>query len=130
MYSQERRMERYRILYVWKIIEGFSPNCGLEVMNSSRRGRKVKVPAMKGTGSIKSLREYSFQVHGPRLFNSLPRSIRELTRMNIEDFKSKLDKHLTSLPDEPKGPSYIPSTYSQVTGLPSNSIIDHSWLRI
>ena len=31
MNSQERRMERYRIIYVWKILEGFAPNCGVEL---------------------------------------------------------------------------------------------------
>ena len=30
MLSQERRMERYRALYVWKILEGLISNCGLE----------------------------------------------------------------------------------------------------
>ena len=31
MLSQERRMERYRILYIWKILEGRTPNCGVEL---------------------------------------------------------------------------------------------------
>ena len=30
MLSQQRRMERYRIIYVWKVLEGLVPNCGLE----------------------------------------------------------------------------------------------------
>ena len=30
MYSQQRRMERYRIIYTWKILEGLVPNCGLK----------------------------------------------------------------------------------------------------
>ena len=29
MFSQERRLERYRIIYVWKILEGPVPNCGV-----------------------------------------------------------------------------------------------------
>ena len=32
LYSQGRRMERYRILYVWKIQKGLAPNCGLEFL--------------------------------------------------------------------------------------------------
>ena len=72
MLSQERRMERYRILYAWKILEGISPNCGLESDISERRGRELKVPVLKGIGKIHTLREASFQVHGPKLFNSLP----------------------------------------------------------
>ena len=42
--SQERRMERYRIIYVWKILEGLTPNCGIETTHSNRRGREVKIP--------------------------------------------------------------------------------------
>ena len=126
MNSQERRMERYRVIYVWKILEGFSPNCGLETTNSDRRGREVKVPPVKGSGKIQTLREFSFQVHGSRLFNSVPKSVRNLTRVSIEEFKEKLDNYLSTLPDEPKGPNYIPSSCSQVTGSPSNSILDHA----
>ena len=91
MYSQERRMERYRILYVWKIIEKISPNCGLEVKTSERRGREVIIPPSKGSGKFHTLREGSFQVHGPRLFNSLPKKIRNLTRISLEEFKMKLN---------------------------------------
>ena len=126
MNSQERRMERYRVIYVWKILEGFSPNCGLETTNSDRRGREVKVPPVKGSGKIQTLREFSFQVHGSRLFNSVPKSVRNLTRVSIEEFKEKLDNYLSTLPDEPKGPNYIPSSCSQLTGSPSNSILDHA----
>ena len=79
MYSQERRMERYRVLYAWKIIEGISPNCGLIVTNSDRRGRQLVIPPVKSNGKVSSLREASFQVHGPRLFNALPKSIINLT---------------------------------------------------
>ena len=75
IYSQERRMERYRILYAWKILEGISPNCGLVCLNSERRGRDIKIPSIKGKGKISTLREASFQVHGAKLFNSLPKSI-------------------------------------------------------
>ena len=126
MYSQERRMERYRAIYVWKILEGISPNCGIEVTSSDRRGREVRVPPSKGTGRIHTLREASFQIHGARLFNSLPKIIRNLKNISIEDFKNNLDKYLQSIPDEPKLPCYIPSACNQVNASPSNSIIDQA----
>ena len=121
MYSQERRMEQYRILY-----ERISPNCGLEVKSSERRGREVIIPPSKGSGKFHTLREGSFQVNGPRLFNSLPKKIRNLTRISLEDFKIKLDKHLENIPDEPKIGGLVPNTSNQITMLPSNSIIDHA----
>ena len=43
----QRRMERYRILYCWKILNGLTPNCGVEeVADSSktRQGRRLIVP--------------------------------------------------------------------------------------
>ena len=41
-YSIERRMERYCVIYVWKIIEGISPNLTnnpIRVHQSDRRGK-------------------------------------------------------------------------------------------
>ena len=45
MNSEQRRLEKYRIIYIWKIMEGFVPNCGLKWSNSEeRRGRICEVP--------------------------------------------------------------------------------------
>ena len=126
MYSQQRRMERYRAIYVWKILEGRVPNCGVEEIVSTRRGREVKIPQVKGSGRIQTLREGSFQVHGAKLFNSLPKKIRDLTKVSIDEFKASLDQYLSSLPDEPKVAGYTPSACSQVDASPSNSIIDQT----
>ena len=126
MYSQERRMERYRCIYIWKILEGISPNCGIEELNSERRGREAKVPKSKGSGKFQSIREASFQINGPRLFNSLPKAVRNTTKVGIDEFKLKLDKYLESIPDEPKMENYTPNICSQTTGKASNSIIDHA----
>ena len=124
MYSQERRMERYRAIYVWKILEGCVPNCGLLETYSERRGREVAIPAIRGRGKLQTIREGSFTIHGSKVFNSLPKEIRNLSRISVDDFKSKLDKYLETLPDEPKVGDYTPSACSQVTMAPSNSIID------
>ena len=78
MLSQERRMERYRILYTWKILEGKSPNCGINFKYHERLGRLCEVPQIISNSkkSIQTLRENSYQVNGPRLFNCLPKQIR------------------------------------------------------
>jgi hypothetical protein len=55
------------------------------------------------------MRDCSFQVNGARIFNSLPKSVRNLTRTSIDDFKSKLDKYLETLPHEPKLTNYTPA---------------------
>ena len=103
IYSQQRRMERYRVIYAWKILEGLIPNCGLQETISTRRGREIKIPLVKGSGRIKTLREGSFQIHGGKLFDSLPNKLRDLTKISIEDFK-----------------------YIHVDASPSNSIIDQA----
>ena len=94
--------------------------------SSERRGREVLIPKLKGSQKMRSLRDQSFQVNGAKLFNSLPSSIRNLKKVSVDDFKSKLDKYLELLPDEPKLANYTPSVCDQINASPSNSIIDHA----
>ena len=62
------------------------------------------------------MREASFQVHGAKLFNSLPIYIRNLKKVSVEEFKSKLDYYLESIPDEPHLNGYVPTTCDQFSG--------------
>ena len=126
MYSQNRRLERYRIIYTWKILEELVPNCGLEIHQSDRRGRQVAIPPLKGSQAMRKLREQSFQVSGPRLFNCLPSSIRNISRVPVDTFKEQLDQFLAKIPDEPNVEGLTPSTCDMFTAKPSNSIIDQS----
>jgi hypothetical protein len=75
MYSIQRRFERYKTLFTWKILEGRVPNCGLTWKNSPLVGRLCTIPQTKQSSSIQTLRSNSFQAVGPRLFNSFPISI-------------------------------------------------------
>ena len=126
MLSQQRRMERYKILYIWKILEGKVPNCGIDETNNLRLGRLCMIPVLNKNAKpkVKSLRENSFQIVGPRLFNCLPPKIRNLTKCSIEEFKSKLDEYLACIPDEPKLPGYTPSGTDLFSGQPSNCLVD------
>jgi len=36
VYSQERRMERYGLIYTWKIIEGIAPHFGIKSYTSTK----------------------------------------------------------------------------------------------
>ena len=91
MNSEERRLERYRIIYTWKVLEGLVPNCGIEAVNdkspeeTDRLGRRCKIPNTKKYR--KSQREQSFQLGGPRLFNSLPQTVRNVTRCSVEEVR-------------------------------------------
>ena len=124
MYSQERRAERYKIIYTWKVLEEMVPNCGISHTTSERRGRECTLPAPKGRTAIQSLRGQSFQKAGPALFNSLPRSLRDIKNKSTEEFKEKLDKFLTNLTDQPVIGELIPEICNQITARPSNSLKD------
>ena len=52
MYSLERRRERYRIIYVWKVLENLVPNIGNDIIRSKthqRRGRECFPPKQSAT---------------------------------------------------------------------------------
>lgn len=124
LYSLERRRERYTILYVWKILSGMVPNVshnerdGVRSTNNPRRGRLCAIPPLnnRAPARIISLKEASFAVRGPRLFNCLPRYLRDLGG-SLEAFKRQLDGFLATVPDRPMLPHYY-------QGATSNSIID------
>ena len=125
MYSQERRMERYRAIFMWKILEGYVPNCGVDLATQNERlGRKIKIPSLKKNGrqAVQTLREQSFQINGARLFNSLPKKIRNITK-DQELFKASLDEYLSSVPDQPRIGSLVPTATDQLTGRQSNSLL-------
>ena len=58
MYSQQRRRERYMIIYIWKILEGHVPNFGISINYHIRRGRLCVIPTVKQSApaSIKTIR--------------------------------------------------------------------------
>ena len=110
LYSLERRRERYLILYVWYILENLVPN----LENSSRKieekwhlrhGRKCIVPIVKKSGFTHIISS-TLPVHGAKLFNAIPGSIRNLTGCTKEKFKKELDTFLTNIPDEPQIRTY------------------------
>ena len=51
--SQQRRLERYRMIYIWKILEGLSPNCGIKCNSNEIRGRMCQVPPI-----VKNARQF------------------------------------------------------------------------
>ena len=124
LFSLERRRERYQVLYTWRILEKDVPNFDstpIVASVSGRRGRTCVPPPISASAPdrIKSIRFATLPHKGPRLFNSIPASIRNLTDCTLEEFKLALDKYLLSLPDEPLLPSL-----TQYRTCESNSIID------
>ena len=97
LYSLERRRERYIAIYIWRIHEGSAPNIrdshGISFKWHHRRGRVCTVPPIPSSAParVQTIRFASFAVKGPRIFNSLPRSLRNFTGGNVDAFKHRLD---------------------------------------
>ena len=113
LYSLQRRRERYLIIYLWKIIEGKVPNIRLREGNistktSERRGRMCELRKIqtKASEKIKTLVDANFAVRAAKLFNALPRAIRNTTGVSTETFKKRLDAFLRALPDKPPVAGY------------------------
>ena len=68
LFSLERRRERYRIIYIWKIVEEIVPdfseqNGGIEVLHRDRRGRACFQPALHRS-PYRELRNANLAVQG------------------------------------------------------------------
>ena len=134
LYSQERRRERYMIIYVWRILENQVPNIcnGAHASGSitarwhARRGRMCDVPQVARNSSprVQRLREASLSVKGQRLFNCLPLNIRNMTGCKKDVFKQALDNYLQSIPDEPQIQGY-----TMFRRTDTNSLIDMTRFR-
>ena len=126
MNSCERRIERFKILYMWKVIQGYVPSLGFTTQNDSRRGRMIVTDRPTGkVRSVRTLKEKSLQFEGPRIFNSLPKVIRNMNG-SLTEFKSVLDMFLALIPDCPIIKGYTTHNYDN-NCRQSNSISD--WIR-
>ena len=104
MNSQERRRERYMVIFLWKLSQGLAK--GYSVNFSSiheRRGRTIEPckVARSSPAAVRNARESSLGVKGAKVFNLLPLSLRNLNSNHVDTFKSNLDAFLNDVPDQP-----------------------------
>ena len=106
LYSQERRRERYQIIFLWKVAQGLVRGYSATFTKNDRRGRLMVVApyCSKAPAAVRKARESSLQVRGARLFNCLPRDIRDMFTGTPEMFKARLDDWLSRIPDQPSIP--------------------------
>lgn len=119
LYSQERRRERYRIIFLWKVAQGLVSGYKSTFVQSARRGRLMVVApnCSKAPAAVRKAKETSLQVRGARLFNSTPRDLRDISTGSPDKFKAKLDEWLSTIPDEPTVPG-------RQRAAASNSLLD------
>ena len=89
----------------------------IKTRKHSRHGTQCVIHYPTNRNPAQSLQENAITVFGRRLYNSLPKYLRDIESVKTEKFKFELDKCLDSIPDEPKMPNYV-------TASGSNSILD------
>ena len=107
LYSLQRRRERYCIIYVWKIVEGWFPYYSKPIVcsYSERRGRSCIISHVN-FGRLGSLAYNSFRWRAIRLFNAMPKYIRCISSCSVVSFNSKLDCYLKNIVDLPGRPGF------------------------
>ena len=103
MYSQERRRERYMIIFLWKLSQNLVCGYNVTFYENQRRGRLImpSYAPQRASAQVKKARESSLKVKGAKLFNLLPAYLRNINADNVDIFKQELDWYLGSVPDEP-----------------------------
>ena len=88
--SIQRRNERYKLLYIWKALNGVVPDLNIKwkAESSNRSGPLLEVKPVKGSNdSTKNLCRDSLLNFGVMMYNQLPVYIRTF-RGELKDFKT------------------------------------------
>ena len=103
MYSQEMLRDRYQILFVWKLTQGLDGGYSLQLQHSKRRRTTILVPpiTVNSPAAVRKAKEASLQVKGARLFNLMPKRLRDMKGVTVDTFKAGVDTWLLSIPDQP-----------------------------
>ena len=104
VYSQERRRERYQMIFIWKISQGLVSGYKFQFFENPRTGRWAvpdplsgrEVPAM-----VSRAKENSLRIKGVKLFNLLPKVLRNANHQDTLMWKNNLDHYLDLVPDQP-----------------------------
>ena len=107
LYSLQRKRERYCIIYVWKVSERLVPNFSHPITCiatlSDLRGRSCTISYVN-VGRKGTLAFNSFRWRSIRMFNGLPKYLRNITLCSVNSFKTQLYNHLIKIPDLPSLP--------------------------
>ena len=77
-----------------------------------RHGTQCVIQNPTNRNPAQSLQENVITVFGPRLYNSLPKYLRDIESVKTEKFKFELDKFLNTIPDQPKMPNNVTASGS------------------
>ena len=111
------------MIYIWKITQlmvlNIDGTMGHTIRNRKhpRHGTQCVIQYPTNRNPAQSLQENAITVFGPRLYNSLPKYLKDIESVKTEKFKFELDRFLELIPDQPKMPNYV-------TASGRNSILD------
>ena len=94
LYSQERRRERYQIIFLWKVGMGMVKGYSVPFTLNPRTGWHItpaKIPPVsQAPASVRKAREASLAHKGTMLFNSMPKGLRGMMTNHVDEFKCNL----------------------------------------
>jgi hypothetical protein len=122
IYSFQRRLERFLIIHIHKILIKYLPNPGLEFHITSRGWWSVtpKHPPTSTPTWLRTAKDNSFFIRAPKLYNCLPTHLKQPisydppSKLHVEAFKRKLDIYLKQIRDDPdlgSSNSLLPNYY-------------------
>ena len=79
----------------------------IKIRKHPRHGTQCIIQYPRNRNPVQSLQENVITVFGNRLYNSLPKYLRDIESVKTEKFKFELYKFLELIPDEPKMPHYV-----------------------
>lgn len=89
LFSFQRQQAIHIIIYVWKILEEFVPDVGLQEHNHPRRGHVCCIRrAEEASQKTQTIIHNRFTYNGAWLFNAVPPSIRNLTSVYSGQFQT------------------------------------------
>ena len=102
-----RDIIQWAYLFIRTPLENKSQNLSDPILCnfSDRRGRSCVIFHVD-TGRLGTLAYNSFRWRAIRLFNSLPKAIRDINNCSVCSFKQRLDYYLSSIPDLPCSPGF------------------------
>ena len=88
------------------MLEGLAPNLNpsLQIQGNmqQRRGRTLQVHNLANTPShLQQIKRQSIRCYGVKLFNALPKEVRNITNTTTDKFKNALDRSLQCVADIP-----------------------------
>ena len=96
------------LIFLFKLSQGLTQGYNIQFTTDARRGRlaQPKYVNWHAPATVRRARESSLAVKGVKLFNLLPKAIRNHDAKKVDSFKIMLDNFLSSVADQPSVPGW------------------------